>query len=358
MKDSARTYAFATVVAAVLALFAPSSALGYTSTGTTYPLIVVDNGAGAQQDPRISGNVAAYTDDQGGVSSRIEYFDFTTSAANSIPTSANSIDFLADISGDAIVFTRLSAGGSAIFQHSIGAGTTTEVAPPAAPATPNRRNPTVGGSTVAWEDVGVSSTSDAEIVVSSGNTTHRLTNDALADRNPNIAQDGRTLVWEKCAATCDVYAATDSGSSWVTTPVATSGADEIWPDTNGGHIVYASNEGGNYHVYVTALGGSPTQLTVPGSLSENHPAVAGDFRRLRGLDRYPDGHLGLRPPDEDGAADHEHAGERGALGCHDHRLGRHQDDDRRLAGDRSRIQRLCLSVPNRCSTRRDDRRDV
>ena len=41
-------------------LLSPADALGYTSTGTTYPLIVVDNGAGSQSDPHISGNVAAY----------------------------------------------------------------------------------------------------------------------------------------------------------------------------------------------------------------------------------------------------------------------------------------------------------
>jgi Bacterial Ig-like domain (group 1) len=277
MRNNVRRYLPAAMAAAAAALLATPSALGYASSGTSYPLIVVDNGAGSQGDPRTSGNVATYTDDQGGISGRINYFDLGARATHSIPTAQNAIDFLADVSADSIVFTRLSAGGSGIFQYSISGATTTEVAPVAAPASANRRNPTVGGSTVAWEDAGVSTSSDPEIVVASGGTTQQLTNDALADRNPNISQDGQTLVWEKCSATCDVYAATGLGSSWTTTPVAASGANEISPDTNGSHIVYASNAGGDYHVYVTILSGAPTQLAVPGSVSENHPAIAGTF---------------------------------------------------------------------------------
>lgn len=276
LRSARRPGRLAAIPAAVVALLAPSGALGYAGTGTSYPLIVVDNSAGAQGDPRSFGDVVAYTDDQGGVSARIKYFDLTAKAAHSIPTAQNAIDFLADVSGNTIAFTRLSAGSSGIFEYSINSGTTSEVAPLTAPATANRRDPTVGDSTVAWEDVGVSSSSDPEIVIVGASTTHRLTNDALADRNPNLSQDGQTLVWEKCSANCDVYAATGSGGSWVTTPVATSAADEIGADANGAHIVYASNAGGDYHVYVT-LGGSATQLVVPGSVSESHPAIAGTF---------------------------------------------------------------------------------
>jgi hypothetical protein len=272
-----RTRRLLLTAALAVAILVPPAAVGYTSTGTTYPLIVVDNGSGAQQDPRVAGNYATYTDDQGGTSARIEYFNFTTSATNFVPTAPGAIDFLSDVFDDTIVFTRLSSGGSSIYKYSIGTGTSSEVAPLAAPAMPMRRNPTIGGPAIVWEDEGISGTSDPELVVATGSSTFRLTNDALADRNPNISQSGQTVVWEKCGAPCDVYAATGSGTSWVTTPVTTSGADEIWPDTNGTQIVYASNAGGNYHVYVTTLGGTPAQLVIPGSVSENHPAMSGSF---------------------------------------------------------------------------------
>ena len=94
-----------TIAAAValLAVLTPSAASAYTSTGTGYPLIAIDNGAGAQQNPRISGGRTAYTDDQGGISSHIEYFDFSTNATTSIPTPSNTIDFLADVGPGGIV---------------------------------------------------------------------------------------------------------------------------------------------------------------------------------------------------------------------------------------------------------------
>ena len=151
-----------------------------------------------------------------------------------------------------------------------------------APAMSDRRNPAVGGPTIVWEDTGVSATTEPELVVATdvfGATPPlQLTNDAPADRNPNVSPNGSTIVWEKCSATCDVYAATGVGSSWLTTtPVAASAADEIWPDTNGSEIVYASNAGGAYHVYVATPGVTPTLLYVPGSVSENHPAIADRF---------------------------------------------------------------------------------
>jgi hypothetical protein len=67
--------------ALAVAILVPSAAVGYTSTGTTYPLIVVDNGSGAQQDPRVAGNYATYTDDQGGTSAQPAVF--STAATSS-----------------------------------------------------------------------------------------------------------------------------------------------------------------------------------------------------------------------------------------------------------------------------------
>jgi len=274
----------AVAAVALLATAIPSAAVAYTSTGTSYALSAIDNGSGAQQDPRMSAFYTAYTDDQGGATARIEYYRNYWNigifpSRGTVPTAANAIDFLPDVDGFTIVFTRLSSSGSAIYTYSLLSETLSEVAPVTAPAVPDRRNPAIGGSTIVWEDAGApgASANEPDLVLASGGTTFRLTNDALADHNLNVSPDGGTIVWEKCAATCDVYAATGSSSSWVTTPVATAGADEIWPDTNGSRIVYASNAGGAYHVYVTTLGGTPMQLSVPGSVSENHPAIAGNF---------------------------------------------------------------------------------
>src|SRR4029450_658368 len=83
---------------------------------------------------------------------------------------------------------------------------------------------------------------------------------------------------------CDVDARSASGGQRMTPRVAAGAADEIWPDTNGGHIVYASNAGGTYHVYATTLDGAAKQLSVPGSVSENHAAIAGPLVALESSD--------------------------------------------------------------------------
>jgi hypothetical protein len=251
-----------------------SSALAYIGTGTAYPLYVIDNGAGSQTDPHVGGQYVAYTDQQGGVA-RIEYSDFSTSGA--VPTLPGTSDILADISDGTIVFTRVFSGGSSIYSYPIG-GVPVEVAPVAISI---RRNPAIGGSTIAWEDAGVSTTSNPELVVYSGGATTQLTNDAAADRNPNVSPDGSTVVWEKCVGpgSCDIYAARKSGGSWTITPVAQTAANEILPDTNGNSVVYSSNAGGPSHVYVVSVDGSGTH-TIPAPpylVSATRPTIAGDF---------------------------------------------------------------------------------
>jgi hypothetical protein len=285
MRHSARRYPVSTLAvaaAALLAVIVPSAARAYTNTGTSFPLIVIDNGTGPQTNPRIDGNVAVYTDAQ---AARVEYFDFTMGTTSSVPTSAGASDSLPDIDGDTIVFTRVNSSGNSIYRYSIGGGAPSETAPV---SSPQRRNPAIGGQTIVWEDIAVSATSDPELVVATGNMAFQLTNDVPADRNPNVSPSGGQIVWEKCTigapTLCDVYAAAGGGSSWVTTPVATGAANEIGPDTNGSQMVYASDAGGAYHVYVTTLGGAPVQLVVPGSVSESHPAIAGTFVAFESFD--------------------------------------------------------------------------
>jgi hypothetical protein len=265
----------AAAVAALLATLVPSVALAYTGTGTSYPLIVVDNGPGSQSDPHVSGTFAVYTDD---AASQIEYFDLSTNTTTPIARPSTAIDALPDVSLGSIVFTRLSSAGQPIFLYPLGAGFSIEVSPAAISL---RRNPAVGGPTIVWEDAGISATGDPELAIATDvfglTPPFQLTNDAAADRNPSVSPTGTTIVWEKGAFPRDVYAAKGFGASWVTTPVATSSADEIRPDTNGKEIVYESNAGGGRHVYVTTLGGSPAQLSVPGSVEAVTPAISGNF---------------------------------------------------------------------------------
>ena len=272
------------LVAAMCSLPCPSQT--YT-TGTSYPLIVVGNGPGLQDDPHLSGHYAVYTDSQSPQSSVIKYFDFANQTTGIVPQGAGALDLRPDISGGTIVFMRMDMSVSAIYSHAIG-GTPAEVAPVAPPAFALRQMPAIGGSTIAWEDVGVSADSNPELVVDSAGAVTQLTADAPADQNPSVSPDGATVVWEKCdvVGSCDAYAAVKAGSSWNVSQIAATAANEISPDTNGSLVVYASDANGSSHVHFRAVSGGPDQTITmpPGWVYENHPAIAGDFIAFEAAD--------------------------------------------------------------------------
>src|SRR5881409_324853 len=181
------------------------SAFGTYTTGTVFPTIVVDNSAGDQSQPHVSGNYASYNIVTLGGVNLIGYYSFSPPGNGNVPSAANFIDSLSDVNGSNIVFTRINTtlGASSIFKYVIG-GTSTEVAPVAPPAVAMRSNPAIGGSTVIWEDIGLTSDMSSEMVLSTdGITTHRVTNDALNDETPNVSPTGDVVVWEKCYAYCD-----------------------------------------------------------------------------------------------------------------------------------------------------------
>jgi hypothetical protein len=102
--------------AAVLALAAlPGSAAGVT-IGTLPPVTtqVVNNGPGNQTDPHVSGDVVSYTSEVGGTTStEIRHHNLATSTDAAIPGAPFGFgflgDFLSEVSGSRIVFTRVTA---------------------------------------------------------------------------------------------------------------------------------------------------------------------------------------------------------------------------------------------------------
>ncbi len=273
-----------TIAVLAAACLVPSASLAYTytSTGTSYPLIVVDNTPGDQSQPHVSGRYASYNVTSSLGANTIGYFDFLTQTKGTVPQPSNAIDNLSDVFGNTIVFTRIDVikADSSIMSYPIG-GTPSEVAPVAPPGLPQRSNPSIGGSTIAWEDVGVTAAMNSEIVVESAGSVTQLTNNGLANLNPRVSADGSTVVWETCTNVCDVYAAVKSGSSWSVSPIATTAANETSPDTNGSLIAYASTSatGGYSNIHFRPLSGGVDQaIPLPsGVVDANHPSIAGDF---------------------------------------------------------------------------------
>lgn len=267
----------AAVLAAALlsmALVVSSGALAQTNlTGTT---TAVNTGQGDQTDPHVSGDYVAYTSNADGTN-RIRYHNLTTAADTVVPHSGED-DFLSDISGTRIVFTRVSST-SAIYTYTIGGASASEVAPS---ATANRRNPSIGGATVAWQDFSFrTSVLEPEIVVHdlNANQTIRLTDDALLDRTPQVGPDGAVVVWVKCSTTgtgCDVWKAVNSGGTWTSAAVTGSEGEESSPDTNGSVIVYASTRSGETDIFWKPVGGgTESRLSFAGA--QRNPSISGSL---------------------------------------------------------------------------------
>ena len=114
-------------------------------------MITINASPGQQFDPHVSGNLAAYTDNQ--PISTIRYYDFLTASdqpiPNSLPDGGITLDLLSDVSGSNIVFARQNAGTSRIMVFDVGTATMAEVDP--APA-PLRLGAAIGNNTVAYID--------------------------------------------------------------------------------------------------------------------------------------------------------------------------------------------------------------
>src|SRR3954467_13876404 len=86
------------IFAAALSL---TSLAAFASMPAAFP---IDDNAGDQTDPHVSGARVAYTD-HGGIVPIIRYYDLNTGTGNAVPGSGMG-DNLSDISGNTVVFTR------------------------------------------------------------------------------------------------------------------------------------------------------------------------------------------------------------------------------------------------------------
>lgn len=253
--------------------------LGGPLVGTSY---VVNNGPGDQTDPHVSGSLVVYTSATNGAS-EIRYHDLETGVDQPVPSSG-ALDFVSDISGNTLVFTRV-ASTSAIFTYDVNTeGPATEIAPR---ERVNRRSAVVGGRTVAWQDFTYPGTVLAPEIVTYNLDTHtltRLTEDTLVNRTPAVSPDGQVIVWAKCESSgsgCDIWQATSAqGGGFVSRQLTGASGEELQPDTNGKVVVYASTrmvDGvAEQDIYWQPVGGGPEQrLALPGQ--DANPSISGSL---------------------------------------------------------------------------------
>lgn len=248
--------AFVAVVATVAFAVTPSNG-GLVGGGT----IVVDNTAGDQTDPHVSGNIAAYTDasDPSG-QAVIRYYDFLNPNPlpnASIPLSVDDIDTLSDVNGNHIAFSRYkpATGIRACMVFDVASNNTIQIG-----SASSVLATALGSDTVAFVNG-----SPGEILVGHiSNPSGALTNVSSSsnhDASPAVSPAGNVVTWASCVGfDCSIMKSTLSGGVW-SAPSVVRSVPAANPDIDGTNIVFDSN--GDIF-YQPVGGGAATQLDIAG----------------------------------------------------------------------------------------------
>jgi hypothetical protein len=241
--------------------------------------VTINNGAGDQYDPHISGDWVAYTSD-----ASIRYYNFATNTDAEIPMGSSARDLLSDISGSKIVFSRvITAVKTAVMVFDAA----TPLIPPVeidfAPAGTNRIGSAIGGNTVAYIDFGLHANGEVVIHDLPSATNVRITNDSLFAQNPSVSPDGAVVTWEQCSTSttnCDILQAVKIGGVWSVSAASATANPEANPDSNGSLVVYDSIRGlDRGDIFWRPVGGgAEVQLQLPGV--EANPSIAGNLIAL------------------------------------------------------------------------------
>jgi hypothetical protein len=247
-------------------------------TGTT---TVVNNGPGDHSDPHVSGNLVSYSNSDG-TNFTMRYHDLSTASDNGVPNSGT-FDFLSDVKGNVIAFTRVSASSASIFTYTVGAASAVEVDP-----TPGslRQSAQIGLNTIVWQEFVSGSSSGIVVLNTLTNAKTFLTGGAgRLDQNPAVSPDGTAVAWESCAtpaAPCDVWSATLSGTVWTPHQLTNNAGRCTHPDTNGSVVVYSCNRGvGDRLFWQPAAGGPEQELNLAGT--QFAPSISGQWVAFSGL---------------------------------------------------------------------------
>jgi hypothetical protein len=270
--------------------------------------ILVEGGAGSQTEPHVSGSLVSFTN-ASHTTSEIRYRDVagTSPSAgidNSSPTGGTYRDSISDVFGSVIVFRRASDSSSTesiMFFDSANPALGPQVLADA-PDT-QRQAAAIGGTTVAFEQK-TSSTLVRNMCVASTSTPSDaatcLTASDMMNRDPAVSPDGNTVVWAKCTGLlsgCDIWAASKNAAGGWDAPraITSDGGNDIFPDTNGVVVTWASNLDGDSDIYFQNLDGTGlTQrlaIADSGGSSEENPNISGtriSFQRRTALGQPAD----------------------------------------------------------------------
>jgi len=234
----------------------------------TAPRVPINTGAGDQLDPHVSKDLMAYTDNATAGPS-IRFFDFSTGVDAIVPTEFGNHDVLSDANEGRIAFSRSSSTGQFSVLMFVPATGTTHVV--AAPGTGFYFDTAIGNNTVAVTEETTSGETQI-VTVSLATGLRESLGSAQFNTAPNVSPDGNTLVWQGCNQSfidCDVFKAIGGPGAWVVSPVTATTSSDMFPDTDGAHIVYSSDRAGSTgatDVYFQPTdGGIETRLNLAGA---------------------------------------------------------------------------------------------
>ena len=260
------------VVAALVVAVAAAAALPQDARAdalVNYPTLPVthmdvDRSWGTQEDPHIDGTLVAYTDYASGA--RVRWFDLATGAGGVVPNPANDYDFLPDVSGSWITFTRITSDRGGIFAFNVESGELRELD---GRAGVGRQAAAIGGTTVAWQEY---FPSPSQILVHdlAAGSTFRLTDDeTMANKNVAVAPDGSLVLWTKCdfvgGGNCDLWQAARA-DGWTATRLFASPMNELAARTDGDTIAFDAEFGSQRErdIFISHPIGSLAQLSLDG----------------------------------------------------------------------------------------------
>jgi hypothetical protein len=220
-------------------------------------LISVNNSMGGSQFyPHVSGDLVCYANfDTNGVFT-VHYFDLSKSADAAVPPDPTAQrDYLCDVRGSTIAFTRLTNTDSQIYTFDTsGAGSP---APVSFKANASRGFAEIGDQAIVWQENFSSVPAISSIVAynRSSGTTQSLSSDTSFNQEPGISADGTVVVWSDCVSvsTCNIWKAILANGTWSAQQLVSQiqgQGPQSHPDTDGTTIVYAA------HVVVNGAGAS------------------------------------------------------------------------------------------------------
>lgn len=123
---------------------------GGDAGGTATP---INDDPGDQTEPHVSGNLAVYTDNNDGTIRTIHYFDFATAIDRVVPAGAlGDSDFLSDVDGNRIVFSRSRAADeqTGVMLFDVASGVVRQIDPQ---PVMTRFGAVIGANTVAYQEL-------------------------------------------------------------------------------------------------------------------------------------------------------------------------------------------------------------